>query len=88
MSICLKKKWYVNNPICLCVFIKKSETRLTIIAVYVDDLKPYRNPWRAHKNNQLFKEWIWHERFGEKKKFFWPVDRALFKWHIGPTIDI
>ena len=32
------KEGYVNNPICLCVFIKKSKNRLTIIAVYVDDL--------------------------------------------------
>ena len=28
----------MNNPICPCVFIKKSETRFAIIVVYVDDL--------------------------------------------------
>ena len=28
----------MNNPICPCVFIKKSKTGLIIIAVYVDDL--------------------------------------------------
>ena len=28
----------MNNPICPCVFIKKSQSGLTIIAVYVDDL--------------------------------------------------
>ena len=28
----------MNNPICPCVFIKKSETGFAIIAVYVDDL--------------------------------------------------
>ena len=34
----LIKEGYVNNPICLCIFIKKSETGFAIIAVYVDDL--------------------------------------------------
>ena len=32
------KKEYANNPICLCIFIKKSETGFAIIVVYVDDL--------------------------------------------------
>ncbi|RVW51150.1 Retrovirus-related Pol polyprotein from transposon TNT 1-94 [Vitis vinifera] len=34
----LLKEGYVNNPICPCIFIKKSETRFAIIALYVDDL--------------------------------------------------
>ena len=38
LSEYLLKEGYVNNPICPCVFIKKSETRFAIIAVYVDDL--------------------------------------------------
>ena len=38
LSEYLLKQGYVNNPICPCVFIKKSETRFAIIAVYVDDL--------------------------------------------------
>ena len=28
----------MNNPICPCIFIKKSETKFVIIIVYVDDL--------------------------------------------------
>ena len=32
------KERYVNNPICLCIFIKKSEIGFSIIAMYVDDL--------------------------------------------------
>ena len=28
----------MNNPICLCIFIKKSQTKFEIIVVYVDDL--------------------------------------------------
>ena len=34
----LLKEGYVNNPICPCVFIKKSEIGFAIVAVYVDDL--------------------------------------------------
>ena len=34
----LLKEGYVNNPICPCIFIKKSETEFAIIAVYVDYL--------------------------------------------------
>ena len=32
------KKGYKNDPICPCVFIKKSEIEFAIIAVYVDDM--------------------------------------------------
>ena len=38
LSEYLLKEGYVNNPICPCVFIKKSETGFAIITVYVDDL--------------------------------------------------
>ena len=38
LSEYLLKEGYVNNPICPCIFIKKSETRFAIIVVYVDDL--------------------------------------------------
>ena len=38
LSEYLLKEGYVNNPICPCVFIKKSETGFAIIAVYVDEL--------------------------------------------------
>ena len=34
----LLKEGYVNNPICPCIFIKKSEIGFAIIAMYVDDL--------------------------------------------------
>ena len=42
LSEYLLKEWYVNNPVCPCVFIKKSKTGLTIIVVYVDDLNLIR----------------------------------------------
>ncbi|KAK9169357.1 hypothetical protein Syun_001497 [Stephania yunnanensis] len=38
LSDYLLKEGYVNNPLCLYVFIKRSSTRFVIIAVYVDDL--------------------------------------------------
>ena len=38
LSEYLLKEGYVNNPICPCIFIKKSETKFAIITVYVDDL--------------------------------------------------
>ena len=43
-STYLLKEGYVNNSICPCVFIKKTEVSLTIIAVYVDDLNLIGTP--------------------------------------------
>ena len=44
LSTYLLKEVYVNNSICPCVFIKKTEVSLTIIAVYVDDLNLIGTP--------------------------------------------
>ena len=44
LSEYLLKEGYVNNPICPCVFIKKSETGFAIIAIYVDDLNIVGTP--------------------------------------------
>ena len=38
LSEYLIKEGYINNHICPCVFIKKSESGFAIIAVYVDDM--------------------------------------------------
>ena len=38
LSDYLLKEGYVNNPICPCIFIKKTTSGFIIIAVYVDDL--------------------------------------------------
>ena len=40
----LLKERYNNNPICPCIFIKKSKTEFTIIVVYVDHLNLIRTP--------------------------------------------
>ena len=53
----LLKEGYVNNPICPCIFIKKSETRFAIIAVYVDDLNLIRTLEELTRTtNYLIKE--------------------------------
>ena len=44
LSEYLLKEGYMNNPICPCIFIKKSETKFTIIVVYVDDLNLVGTP--------------------------------------------
>ena len=38
LSQYLLKEGYFNDPICPCVFIKKTTDGLLILAVYVDDL--------------------------------------------------
>ena len=38
LSEYLIKERYNNDPLCPCVFIKKSETEFAIVAVYVDDI--------------------------------------------------
>ena len=44
LNVFLLKKWYVNNLICSCIFIKKSQTIFEIIVVYVDDLNLIGTP--------------------------------------------
>ena len=57
LSEYLLKEIYVNNLICPCVFIKKLEIMLTIIAVYVDDLNLIGTPEELTKAaNYLKKE--------------------------------
>ena len=66
----------MNNLIFSCVFIKKSETRLTIIAVYVGDLNLYEGLLKSSQRSK------------ENKILSQLVDRALFKWLISPSINI
>ena len=44
LSKYLLKEGYANNPICLCIFIKKSKIGFAIISVYVDDLNLIGTP--------------------------------------------
>ena len=50
------KKWYVNNPICPWIFIKKLETRFSIIVVYVDDLNPIGVPEELTRTTKYLKK--------------------------------
>ena len=52
----LLKEGYVNNSICPCVFIKKTENGLTIIAVYVDDLNLIGIPEELIKTGNYLKK--------------------------------
>ena len=44
LSEYLLKEEYLNNSICICIFIKKLETEFAIIDVYVDDLNLVGTP--------------------------------------------
>ena len=46
----------MNNPICPCIFIKKSETRFAIITVYVDDLNLIGTPKELTRTTNYLKK--------------------------------
>ena len=57
LSQYLLKEGYVNNSICLCVFIKKTTIGFAIIPIYVDDLNLIGTPEKLIKTtNHLNKE--------------------------------
>ncbi|KAL6322664.1 hypothetical protein AAG906_015350 [Vitis piasezkii] len=56
LSEYLLKEGYVNNPICPCIFIKKSETRFAIIAMYVDDLNLVGTPEELTRTTNYLKK--------------------------------
>ena len=55
LSEYLLKEGYVNNPICPCIFIKKSETGFAIIAVYVNDLNLVGTPEELTRTTNYLK---------------------------------
>ena len=55
LSEYLLKEGYANNPICLCIFIKKSKTRFAIIAIYVDDLNLIGTPEELTRTTNYLK---------------------------------
>ena len=55
LSQYLLKEGYVNNSICPCVFIKKTEYGFVIIAVYVDDLNLIETPEELIKTTNYLK---------------------------------
>ena len=69
LSEYLLKEGFENNPICPCVFIKKSESEFAIIAVYVDDLNLVRTPEKLTKTANCLKNEFEIKDLG-KTKFF------------------
>ena len=51
----LLKEEYVNNPICPCIFIKKSKIGFAIIAMYVDDLNLVGTPEELTRTTNYLK---------------------------------
>ena len=88
LSEYLLKEGYVNNPICLCVFIKKSETGFEIIVVYVDDLNLVGTPEELTKTAEYLKKEFEMKDLG--KKFFASACRSsIFQmecWFINQHI--
>ena len=55
LSEYLLKEGYANNPICPCIFIKKSKTGFAIIAIYVDDLNLFGTPEELTRTENYLK---------------------------------
>jgi len=45
----------VNNPVCPCIFIRKSEIDFSILAIYVDDLNLIGTPEELTKTATYLK---------------------------------
>ena len=67
LSKYLIKDVYINNPICPCVFIKKSELGFSILAVYVDDINLFRTPEELTKAATYLKNKFEMEDLGKTK---------------------
>ena len=67
LSKYLLKDGFVNNPICPCIFIKNSESKFAIVAVYVDDFKSCSGSRRAQKNRKLLKNKFEMKDLGKTK---------------------
>ena len=69
LSEYLQKEGYVNNPICPCIFIKKSEIEFVIIAMYVDDLNLVGTPKELTRTTNYLKNEFEMKDLG-KAKFY------------------
>ena len=61
------KEGYANNPICPCIFIKRSKTGFAIIVVYVDDLNLIGTSEKLTKIVKYLKKEFEVKDLGEKK---------------------
>jgi len=67
LSEYLLKEGFENNPICPCVFIKKSKSGFAIIAVYVDDLNLVGTPEELTKTATYLKNEFEMKDLGKTK---------------------
>ena len=88
LSKYLLKEGYVNNPICPCIFIKKSEIGFAIIVVYVDDLNFFGTPKELIRTKKLLKKGILDEGSWKNKILYWYANRAFSKWSFSTSINI
>ena len=78
LSKYLLKERYVNNPICPCIFIKKSETRFAIIVVYVNGLNLIGTPKELIRTKNYLKNEFEMKDLG-KKKFLLVWKSSIFQ---------
>ena len=88
LSKYLLKEGYVNNLICPCIFIKKSEIRFAIIVVYVDDLNLVGTPEELTRTTNYLKKEFEMKDLGKTKFCLGPTDRAFSKWGFSTSINI
>ncbi|CAL8991140.1 unnamed protein product [Prunus brigantina] len=63
----LLKEGFTNDPICPCVFIKKSESGFAIVAVYVDDMNLIGTPEDLQKTADYLKREFEMKDLGKTK---------------------
>jgi hypothetical protein len=66
----LLEKWFQNNKICPCIFIKKTTTGFVIVAVYVDDLNLVGTPGKLTKITTYLKDEFEMKDLGKNFFFF------------------
>ena len=69
LSEYLLKEGYANNPICPCIFIKKSKTGFEIIVMYADDLNLIGTPEDLTRTTKYLKREFEMKDLG-KTKFY------------------
>ncbi|KAM2774472.1 hypothetical protein COP1_019357 [Malus domestica] len=67
LSEYLIKEGYANNVICPSMFIKKSNTGFTIVAVYVDDMNLVGTPEELNKTAEYLKSEFEMKNLGKTK---------------------
>ena len=67
LSEYLLKEGYANNPICPCIFIKKSKIGFEIIIVYVDDLNLIGTPNELTRTENYLKREFEMKDLGKTK---------------------